>query len=139
MNKKGQTVLSEHVMIFFVVIAALVAMTTFVQRSFEARIHDAHTFMINAVMNSSVCDANCLAATGKTIAYEYEPYYEQRLSDVRQTHSDMKGITNGSAASIGAVYSNSINEQTVAISFMGQLPPECADGAKSTIVNCSNL
>ena len=40
MNKKGQSVFSEYVMIFFVVIAAAVAMTTFVQRSFEARLHD---------------------------------------------------------------------------------------------------
>ncbi len=77
MNNKGQAVLSEYVMIFFVVIAALVAMTTFVQRGFEARIHDARNFMINAVINSSVCDANCLAATGGNISYEYEPYYLQ--------------------------------------------------------------
>ena len=60
MNNKGQSILSEYVMIFFVVIAAAVAMTIFVQRGFEARIHDARNFMINSVINSSVCDANCL-------------------------------------------------------------------------------
>ena len=41
MNNKGQSVLSEHVMVFFVVVAALVAMTTYAQRAFEARIDGA--------------------------------------------------------------------------------------------------
>ena len=67
MNNKGQTILSEYVMIFFVVIAAAVAMTVFVQRGLEARIHDARNFMITTVTNSGACDANCLNAAGAPV------------------------------------------------------------------------
>ena len=101
MNNKGQTVLSEHVMVFFVVIAAIVAMTIFVQRSFEARIHDARNFMINGIMNSDVCDANCLAATGNAIHYEYEPYYAFSDSFVSQNKVDNQGAASGNSQVIG--------------------------------------
>jgi hypothetical protein len=124
MNNKGQTVLSEHVMIFFVVVAALVAMTTIVQRGFEARIHDARNFMINSVMNNSVCDSNCVAATGN-ISYEYEPYYTQTIADTEHNEEDYKGATTGNSASIGAIYVNTMNEETKTISISGQLPSEC--------------
>ena len=79
MNNKGQSILSEYVMIFFVVIAAAVAMTVFVQRGFEARVHDARNFMIDSLINSGACDANCVQAAGGNIGHEYEPYYTQTL------------------------------------------------------------
>ncbi len=131
MNNKGQAILSEYVMIFFVVIAAVAAMTTFVQRGFEARVHDARNFMINSVMSSGACDANCLSATGaagKQIPYEYEPYYAQVLSDVGKTQVENAGATTGNAQVIGAVYTKSMNEATTTVSTSKQLPPGCADG-----------
>ena len=114
MNNKGQAVLSEYVMIFFVVIAAAVAMTVFVQRSFEARLHDERNFMINSVINSGACDANCLQATGGNIYYEYEPYYAQMLSDVQHNEQDNTGATTGNAQVMGVIYIKSINEGTKA-------------------------
>jgi hypothetical protein len=126
MNNKGQTVLSEHVMIFFVVVAALVTMTTFVQRGFEARIHDARNFMINSVMNNNVCDSNCMAATGNQIGNEYEPYYTQLISDTERNEEEYKGATQGSPAAIGAIYVNTMNEESKTFSISGQLPSECA-------------
>ncbi len=129
MNNKGQAVLLEYVMIFFVVIAAAVAMTTFVQRGIEARVHDARNFMIDAVINNSVCDANCMQAAGGDISYEYEPYYAQMLSDVAHKSQENAGATTSSVNwSIGAVYTKATNEQTNTISTSTQLPPECANG-----------
>ena len=75
MNNKGQTILSEYVMIFFVVIAAAVAMTVFVQRGFEARIHDARNFMIIRWSTAASVTPIVCNATGGNISYEYEPYY----------------------------------------------------------------
>lgn len=124
MNNKGQSVLSEHVMIFFVVIAALVAMTTYVQRGFEARIHDTRDYMINAV--NSVCDVNCQQAAGGNIYYEYEPYYSQRLSYVLHNEVYSNSETPGINESIGAIYYKWGNESTQAISTSAQLPPACA-------------
>ena len=139
MNKKGQSVFSEYVMIFFVAIACLIAMTAFVRRSIQARIHDANNFMINAVANSQVCDANCLMATGGKISPEYEPYYQQVVSDVQQNIQEKKGETTGNPAALGAVYLKSVSGGTQAITNSNQLPPECADGATSAIVNCDAL
>jgi hypothetical protein len=137
MNNKGQSVLSEHVMVFFVVVAALVAMTTYVQRSFEARIHDARNFMVDSVMNNSVCDANCFAATGNQISYEYEPYYSETFSDVQQNQKVVKGATQGNAQVLGVIYYNTINEETNTNSTSNQLPPECAGASQPSY--CANL
>ena len=132
MNNKGQTILSEYVMIFFVVIGAAVAMTTFVQRGFEARIHDARNFMVNSVVNSGACDANCLKATGaagKQIPYEYEPYYAQMLTNVGHSEQVNTGATtSGVNWSIGAVYTKAVNEATTTNSTSYQLPPGCVNG-----------
>jgi hypothetical protein len=126
-NNKGQSILSEHAMIFFIVIAALVAITTFVQRGFEARIHDARNFMINSVINSGACDANCLQATGgNQIGYEYEPYYLLTVSDTQHNAQDTTGATTGNPKVLGAIYINSLNETDQTISTSDQLPPECA-------------
>ena len=140
MNNKGQAVLSEYVMIFFVVIAAAVAMTTFVQRGFEARVHDARNFMVDSVVNSGACDANCMMATGATgnqIPYEYEPYYAQILSDVGNNKQENAGETPGNAQVLGAIYTKSTNEATTTISTSNQMPPECAGANPPSY--CSNF
>ena len=124
MNNKGQSVLSEHVMVFFVVVAALVAMTTYVQRGFEARIDDAKNYMISAA--NSACDANCQQATGKHVSREYEPYYSQVISDSFHNEQDMNAETKGNAEAIGAIYYRNLNEETETSTNSIQLPPFCA-------------
>jgi hypothetical protein len=129
MDNKGQTVLSEYVMIFFVVIAAAVAMTTYVQRALEARIHDERNFMIDSVTKSGACDASCLAATGATggkIPYSYEPYYANMYSFVQQNQQDTTTATTGKAAVLGATYNKILNDNTQTGSTSCQLPPQCA-------------
>jgi len=141
MNKKGQAVLSEYVMIFFVVIAAIVAMTVFVQRSLQGRIHDARNYMIDSVTNTGACDANCLLATGATtnqIPYQYEPYYAQVLSDTEHNEALNSGMTNGQAAAIGAVYTKGFSDTSKTIATSVQLPSECADGVNPKPAYCGN-
>jgi len=138
MNKKGQSILAEYVMIFFVAVAALVAMTLLVQRSFQARIHDARNYMTESVTNTGACDANCLAAagiTGNSIPHEYEPYYAQMLSDVQQNDIDNASIRQGNPQSIGAIYSKSVNHTTDTVSSSAQLPSGCANGAN--VIPCN--
>ncbi len=130
MNNKGQAILSEYVMIFFVVIAAVVAMTTFIQRGLEARVHDARNFMIDSASTAlvNVCAGNtdCTAAVGNKVPYEYEPYYAQMISDVGHKEQENAGETPSSVNwSIGAVYTKSLNEETQTNSFSVQSPP-CA-------------
>jgi hypothetical protein len=129
MNNKGQSVLSEYVMIFFVVIAAGVAMTTFVQRSFEARVHDARNYVVDSVMN--VCDVNCVNAAGGSITHEYEPYYSVSLADAQHNESERDTTGQGNAQVLGAVYTKTKNEGTQTISTSCQLPPQCATNSAS--------
>ncbi|MBF0571203.1 MAG: hypothetical protein HQL12_04965 [Candidatus Omnitrophica bacterium] len=129
MNNKGQAVMAEYVMIFFVTIAALTGMTTLIQRSLQARIHEGRNFLIASVANSSVCDVNCLAATGGSIAYEYEPYYSQVVSDVAHNGQENAVATKGSPQAIGAIYLKSLNDRVQTVTNSVQLSPGCADGA----------
>ena len=126
-NNKGQSILSEHVMIFFVAVAAVTVMTTYVQRSLEARIHDVRNFVVNSA--NSACDANCQEATGNKISYEYEPYYTKMSTTARHNSSETHGITPGKPRVIGSIYSKSNNEQTNSVSTSNLLPAECADAA----------
>ena len=125
MNKKGQSIMSEYVMIFFMVIAAVAAMTVYVQRGFEARIHDARNYMIDSVINSSACDANCMQAAGGNIFYEYEPYYALTLASTQHNDKDSSTSTNGAAISIGAIYTKYLNEDSNGTVTSTQAPP-CA-------------
>lgn len=125
MDNKGQSVMSEYVMVFFLVIGALVAITVFVQRALEARMHDARNYMINAITDSGACNANCVAAAGGNIFYEYEPYYAVSIADARRNASDTMGTTSGNPQSIGAVYTKQVRESTSSNSISDQLPP-CA-------------
>jgi len=125
MNKKGQSVFTEYVMIIFAVIAVVVAMSTFVQRGFEGRIHDARNYLINAVSN--VCDANCQEATGsKTIPTEYEPYYELYNAIVENDQNEMTGATSGNSQILGAIYIKKESGASSTSSTSDQLPPACA-------------
>lgn len=125
MNNKGQSIFSEYVMIFFVVIAALVAMSVLLQRSFEARIHDTRNYMIKTV--NSACDANCMQAAGGKITYEYEPYYAVMQTTVHQFVNDTSGATQGKAQVLGVKYVKTTQEKIKTNTPLScQMPPACA-------------
>ena len=124
-SHSGQSVLSEQMIIIFIVIAAIAAITVYVQRSLEARIHDARNFMVDAVANNSVCDANCLLATGN-IMHEYEPYYMQMATSSLQNQEQEITAAQGNAQAIGAIYGQSDNETAQSNTVTNQLPPEWA-------------
>jgi len=121
-SHSGQAVFSEYMMVIFLAIGAIVAITVYVQRSFEARIHDARNFMVDSIANSSVCDANCLMATGN-ISHEYEPYYTQMAASSQQNQNQTFTATTGNANIIGAIYGQLDREATQANAVTKQLPP----------------
>lgn len=140
MNDKGQSILAEHTMIFFVVIAALLAMTTYVQRAYEARIHDARNFMINAVLNSGVCDANCMAAAGGNVYLGYDPYYLQQVSGITSHARDKLGVTSGKPIALGVIFNTTYNEASSTVATSLQIPPECMNGGNANWTSiCANL
>jgi hypothetical protein len=126
-SQNGQSILSEYTMVFFIVIAVVVAISVYVQRSFEGRIHDARNFAIDAVANSDVCDANCLMATGGVVKHEYEPYYTQMAASSQQNQDQTFTATSGNAQVIGAIYGHNEKVATQSNAVTNQLPPEAAN------------
>ena len=61
-HNKGQAILPEYVVTFFIVIAVVVGMTSYIQRSFQARLWDARNYMVNVA--NAACDNNCHIAAG---------------------------------------------------------------------------
>jgi hypothetical protein len=130
---KGQTILPEYVVVFFVVIAALVTMSVFVQRAFQARARDAKLFMVDtAAQGCQQADAAstqawpiaCQNAAGiaqGNVAYEYEPYYGQINSDVVQEGQESKELSANSA------FTKQMRHMTGVTSTSTQLPPGSAN------------
>lgn len=124
LNKKGQSVLSEYVVIFFLVVTAAVAMAVYVQRALQARVFDARNYAINQV--SQECDENCLAATGGVIAREYEPYYGNIESNTDRRQQDASAIEGGLDKNEG-LFHKSIDVMSNTVTTSRQKPPKDAN------------
>ncbi len=123
-GQQGVASISEYVVTFFLVIAVVVAMTTYVRRSLQARMRDARHYMVKTVGSQCIGDENCMRATGLSgseIREEYEPYYVQANSDVTTDALTHTGLL-PSANSVGIFISRSnIDNQSNASA--NQLPP----------------
>lgn len=136
-ERKGQMVTSEYVLLFFVVIAAISAMSLYVQRGMQARQRDARKYMMNlastACTTASVNGVDCMAATVNTangataLAQEYEPYYLDSSSDIRRDSADKRMLDAASTA--GKSYATS----TVIKTDSNQSPPK--EGSKNVYNN----
>ena len=123
---KGQTIMPEYIIAFFLVMTAMVAMTVYVQRALQARIHDARNYMINdAMAGINACGSDCQNASADTFANgqlvkEYEPYYGQTNSIVDHTTTERKGMTPQNTF-------KQFSETTMVNSTSAQLPPKEAN------------
>lgn len=114
-SKKGQ-ILGEYALTFFMVSAAIIAMSVFMARLFQARIFDAKRYMLNTVQNA--------APHAGTLRAEYEPYYGGTSSDADRTTSEQKGLEGGGGS--GRFY-RSLQDTTSVKTNSVQLPPKDAD------------
>ena len=143
-NRQGQTVIPEYVIMVFIGIGAMTAITVYVQRALQARAHDAQTYMIKEA--SQGCDANCLDAAGATqhqhtitldhvpfntveadrrFDNQYEPYYGQTSSAVKSDQQETKMLLAPGAGTAG-IYRRVSGQVTQVNSVSTQLPPEAA-------------
>ena len=116
---KGQTVVPEYVVGFLLVIAAMVAVTVYLQRAFQARARDAKIYMVDTAAKG--CGQDCKAATGGKIAYEYEPYYTQINSIVERDQDDRKQDL------LTGIFKKQVSQTTRVDSMSKQLPPKEAN------------
>ncbi len=127
-GKKGQSSLPEYVVIFFIVIATVVAMTVYIQRSIQAKVKDSRDYMVSVAANE--CGPDCRAAagiSGSGIPREYEPYYGKVDSQTSRNSSVSANLIGGGDRADRQFYKNT--EETVeTTSTSTQLPPGAAAG-----------
>lgn len=127
-DNRGQSSLPEYVVTFFIVIATVVAMTVYIQRSLQARIKDSRDYMVG--LASANCDGDCRAAagiSGSSIPREYEVYYGRVDSSTSRNSSVNADLIGGADRADRQFYKNT--EETVeTTSTSTQLPPGAAAG-----------
>lgn len=74
-EKQAQAIMSEYVLMFFLVFASISAMTVYFQRAIQARIKSARNTMGNIIKDRA-------PGTFNVILREYEPYYMNTSVDV---------------------------------------------------------
>ncbi len=127
-DKKGQSSLPEYVVTFFIVIATVVAMTAYIQRSIQAKIKDSRNYMVSVAAGE--CGPDCRAAagiSGSGIPREYEVYYGKVDSQTSRNSSVSANLIGGADRADRQFYKNT--EETVeTTSTSSQLPPGAAAG-----------
>ena len=131
---KGQTVLPEYVVLFFLAIAAVLGMSLFVQRGLQGRLRDAREYMLDmaaqgcleADMQSNAVGVSldCQGAgrlKNARLAPEYEPYYGRVASTIHADQNDDETL-NGDG-----IFRKQFSRYTDADSTSEQLPPWGAD------------
>lgn len=107
----GQATMSQYVVLFFLAIGSLIAMTTFVQRALQARIRDTKIYMVD----------NVQTLTGINVSYEYEPYYANVSTVVDRNRNEQIQLLQGGATGI---FRKTVNGQVIATTTSEQAPPK---------------
>jgi len=115
-NVRGQSVSGEYVMVFFLALGAIAAMTIFSQRALQGHIRDARIAMVDIVRNYPNGYQGALY-------YEYEPYYTNTVSEMDRRSFIQSGLVDGGASGISHQI---INEATSLESQSETAPPRMA-------------
>lgn len=107
--------MSQYVIIFFLAIGALVAMTTFVQRALQARIRDTRKYMMDNIKTYGNVQTN--------MHYEYEPYYANVSTMTGRSRDEQTDLVAGGATGI---FRKNFNSQVIGITNSQQAPPKDA-------------
>ncbi|MBF0122639.1 MAG: hypothetical protein HQL21_04415 [Candidatus Omnitrophica bacterium] len=95
-QRRAQAVVGNYVIVFFVVIGAITAMTVFFRRGIQARVYDAETYMVRTIATRSQLP----------VAGQYEPDYIHRTTDRSSKQNEKFGFS-------GGAFSQSSSEKTI--------------------------
>ncbi len=114
-NKNGQNT-AEYALLIALVIAGVIAMQQYAQRSMQARIRDAGTYLTEKTA------AQGLASGGLTAkaAYQYEPYYQQSNFAVTRSQQENKRLGEGLAAAEAQTNRTRTGQERTMYSATGQ-------------------
>ena len=111
---RGQANMNEYAVIFFLVVGAVMALSTFAQRGFQARIRDATLHMINMAEEGH----------GDYVQPQYEVYYQNVNAEVRRASYQRSQLLAGGET---GYYLKNINQGTSVNSVSLQEPPRNAN------------
>ena len=100
-------VMSEYAIMFFVVIGVVSAMSIYVRRALQARIHGARDLMTKSVANYY---GGAYNGKRTKVFYEYEPYYVQTNSDSISSSDDEERLLAGGTTGIFTKNLNATND-----------------------------
>ena len=116
--------MAEYLLIFFLVVAAMSAMSIYFKRLLQARLRDARMYMVNDVMaRTNVLDSSGNAYYNGVLYYDYEPYYTETDSTIERITNDEDRVLSG----IGSGrYQKVVDESTTIDTQSTTLPPRNA-------------
>jgi|CXWL01.1.fsa_nt_gi hypothetical protein len=114
-QKNGQSSMSQYVLVFFMAIGSIVAMTTFIQRTLQARIRDTRNYMLDNVKTYGNVTTN--------MHYEYEPYYSNTSTIVGRSKNEQIDLVAGGATGI---FRKNVNSSVSGLTNSVQAPPRDA-------------
>ncbi|OGX06010.1 MAG: hypothetical protein A2Z88_05985 [Omnitrophica WOR_2 bacterium GWA2_47_8] len=125
-QKNGQAVLGEYVLLFFLVVAGITAMSVYMKRAIQGRLRDSRQYMQRMVLNT-LRDQSIPGDPDPQIWAEYEPYYMNRVTDTSSTIYDEKHLLPSGPGTTSGIYRSRIDETKVIKSTSNQAPPKDAN------------
>ena len=111
---KGQALMGEYVVVIFLVLGTIGAMTVYFRRAIHARIHDAHLYAVRQVEERT--EGNYIG----DLMVQYEPYYTNRVTFLTRNADESKSLS--STATQADSFSKTL-DQTTAISTTDAVAP----------------
>jgi len=121
-GKQAQAVVGEYLLVFFLVVGMLTAMSIYFKRAVQARVFGARKTMRNIVIQRA--DGFYTEDLEDVIRRGYEPYYAETNSTVWRRSDTRTDLTAGGTTGI---FSKTIDESTTAITRSETAPPKSAD------------
>ena len=85
-NKKAQVITGEYVLVLFILLGIMTAMTIYLRRGIQARIYDARHAAIEVVQDSTQ------GYLTSNLYHEYEPYYTESETNMMVETEDASEI-----------------------------------------------
>lgn len=124
-QNKAQAIMSEYLLIFFVTIGMISAMTIYFKRAVQARVYSARHYIINDIA-ARVVRSGYYSADMLNLYTQYEPYYANTQSLVDRRISSTETIV-GDAPGKTGIYGKAMDDYTKVITNSRTSSPKFTD------------
>ena len=117
-NNKAQAVIGEYVLVFFVAMGVITAMSTYFKRVVQARMYDSRNAMVRLAIEQSAGFYN-----GNFFVH-YEPYYTNTDSE---TYRSLVSTTSLSEGGSSGIYRKNYDDLSRIVTYSETKPPKDVD------------